>query len=202
MKKILKTIGLGGALMLASGLAYAEPDAYRIDDTHSFANWTIRHVASKTSGTFGDIKGKILIDREHLANSSVEAKINMLSVNSNHVKRDEHIKKSEYLDVEKFAEMTFVSTKVEATNNSEGVITGNLSLHGVTKEMTFPFKVLGFGADPWGGFRMGIEAHTAIKASDFGFGWGVKPNAPVGDDIEITLLIEGVKMPMEIKLMK
>ncbi|MFM9836420.1 MAG: YceI family protein [Methylophilaceae bacterium] len=202
MRKTLKIIGLGGILMLASSLACAEPDAYRIDDTHSFANWTIRHVASKTSGTFGDIKGKILIDRQHLSNSSVEAKINMMSVNSNHVKRDEHIKKSEYLDVEKFSEMTFVSTKVEATNNSEGVITGNLSLHGVTKEMTFPFKVLGFGADPWGGFRMGIEAHTAIKASDFGFGWGVKPNAPVGDDIEITLLIEGVKMPMEIKLMK
>jgi len=188
--------------LLIASLSYAEPDAYRIDDTHSFANWTIRHVASKTSGTFSDIKGKVLIDREHLSNSSVEAKINMLSVNSNHVKRDEHIKKSEYLDVDKYAEMTFVSTKVEATNNSEGVVTGNLTLHGVSKELTFPFKVLGFGADPWGGYRMGIEAHTAIKASDFGFGWGVKPNAPIGNDIEVILLIEGVKLPMEIKLMK
>jgi polyisoprenoid-binding protein YceI len=202
MRTIFKSIPLGGILLLIANLSYAEPDAYRIDDTHSFANWTIRHVASKTSGTFGDIKGKILIDREHLSNSSVEAKINMLSVNSNHTKRDEHIKKSDYLDVDKYAEMTFVSTKVEANNNSEGVITGNLTLHGVTKELTFPFKVLGFGADPWGGYRMGIEAHTAIKASDFGFGWGVKPNAPIGDDIEIILLIEGVKLPMEIKFIK
>ena len=202
MRRIFKSFALGGTLLLIASLSYAEPDAYRIDDTHSFANWTIRHVASKTSGTFGDIKGKILIDREHLSNSSVEAKINMLSVNSNHAKRDEHIKKSEYLDVDKYAEMTFVSTKVEANNNSEGVITGNLTLHGVTKELTFPFKVLGFGADPWGGYRMGIEAHTAIKASDFGFGWGVKPNAPVGDDIEIILLIEGVKLPLEFKFIK
>jgi polyisoprenoid-binding protein YceI len=202
MRRILNSVALGGTLLLIANLSYAEPDAYRIDDTHSFANWTIRHVASKTSGTFSDIKGKVLIDREHLANSSVEAKINMLSVNSNHSKRDEHIKKSEYLDVDKYAEMTFVSTKVEANNNNEGLITGNLTLHGVTKEMTFPFKVLGFGADPWGGYRMGIEAHTAIKASDFGFGWGVKPNAPIGDDIEIILLIEGVELPMEIKLMK
>ncbi len=200
MNELLKTTGLGAALMLASGLAYAEPDVYRIDDSHSFANWTIRHVASKTSGTFSDVKGKILIDRDNLAKSSVEAKINMLSVNSSHAKRDEHIKKPEYLDVEKFAEMTFVSSKIVASNNNEGVMTGNLTMHGVTKEMTFPFKVLGFGADPWGGYRMGIEAHTALKASDFGFTWGTKPNAPVGDEIEITLLVEGVKLPVEIKL--
>lgn len=207
MRFLLKTTGLGAALLLGAGLivpglALAEPDAYRIDDSHSFANWTIRHVASKTAGTFSDIKGKILIDREHLEKSSVEAKINMLSVNSSHAKRDEHIKKPEYLDVEKFAEMTFVSKKIEASSNAEGVITGDLTMHGVTKEMTFPFKVLGFGADPWGGQRMGIEAHTSLKASDFGFAWPLKPNPPVGDEIEITLLIEGVKLPTENKTIK
>lgn len=185
------------ALMAVSGLALADQEAYRIDNSHSFANWTIRHVASKTSGTFTDIKGKILIDRNNLANSSVEAKINLLSVNSSHAKRDEHIKKEEYLDVAKFSEMTFVSSKIEAKNNTEGVITGTFTMHGVAKQMTFPFKVLGFGTDPWGGYRTGIEAHTSLKASDFGFTWPLKPNAPVGDDIEITLLIEGVKLPAE-----
>jgi polyisoprenoid-binding protein YceI len=202
MNFTLKAIGLAGPLMLVSSLAIAEQDAYRIDDSHSFANWTIRHVASKTSGTFSDIKGKVLIDRENLANSSVEAKISLLSVNSSHAKRDEHIKKEEYLDATKFSEMTFVSSKIEANNNSEGVITGILNLHGVSKEMTFPFKVLGFGSDPWGGYRMGMEAHTALKASDFGFTWGTKPNATIGDDIEITLLIEGVKLPVENKTLK
>ncbi|MBA3696434.1 MAG: YceI family protein [Methylotenera sp.] len=179
------------------GLALADQEAYRIDDGHSFANWTVRHVASKTSGTFSDITGKILIDRENLANSSVEAKINVLSVNSSHAKRDEHIKKEEYLDAAKFSEMSFVSSKVEAKNNSEGILTGTLTLHGVSKQMSFSFKVLGFGTDPWGGYRMGLEAHTSLKASDFGFGWGAKPNAPVGDEVEITLLVEGVKLPAE-----
>jgi polyisoprenoid-binding protein YceI len=136
-----------------------------------------------------------MIDANNLANSSVEAKINMLSVNSSHVKRDEHIKKPEYLDVEKYAEMTFVSKKIEAKSNTEGVMTGVLTMHGVAKEMTFPFKVLGFGSDPWGGYRAGFEAHTSLKASDFGFAWSLKPDAPVGNDIEITLLIEGVKLP-------
>ena len=197
MRFNFKTTGLTAALLLASSLAIAEPDAYRIDDSHSFANWSIRHVASKTSGTFSDIKGKILIDANDLSKSSVEAKINMLSVNSSHAKRDEHIKKPEYLDVEKFAEMTFVSKKIEAKSKTEGVMTGVLTMHGVSKEMTFPFKVLGFGTDPWGGYRAGFEAHTSLKASDFGFAWPLKKDAPVGDDIEITLLIEGVKLPPE-----
>ena len=194
MKVNAKQISLAAALVLASSVALAEPEAYRIDDSHSFANWSIRHVASKTSGTFSDITGKILIDANDLTKSSVEAKINMLSVNSSHVKRDEHIKKPEYLDVDKFAEMTFVSKKIEAKSTSEGVMTGVLTMHGVAKEVTFPFKVLGFGQDPWGGFRAGFEAHTALKASDFGFAWPLKKDAPVGDDIEITLLIEGVKL--------
>ena len=190
--KILKSSALVMGLLL-SGLVHAAPETYNIDNTHSFANWSLRHVVSKASGTFTDITGKINVDRDNLANSSVDAKINMLSVNSGYAKRDEHIKEKKYLDVANFAEMRFVSTKIEASNAKEGVMTGNLTLHGVTKEIKLPFKVLGFGQDPWGGERSGFEAHTKIKASDYGFDWGLSPNAPVGDDIEITLLIEGVK---------
>ncbi|WP_047541615.1 YceI family protein [Methylotenera versatilis] len=193
----MRKISVATALVLASSYAIADPETYKIDNSHSFANWSIRHVASKTSGTFSDVTGKIIIDRDNLANSSVDAKINVLSVNSSHAKRDEHIKKAEYLDAAKFGEMTFVSKKIEAKSATEGVMTGVLTLHGVSKEMTFPFKVLGFGSDPWGGYRSGFEAHTSLKASDFGFGWGAKANASVGDDVEITLLIEGVKLPAE-----
>jgi len=182
-----------GVALLFSGVASAAPEVYKIDATHSFANWSLRHVVSRASGTFNDITGNVSIDRANLANSSVDAKINVLSVNSGFAKRDEHIKEKDYLDTAKFAEMRFVSTKIEAKSNTEGVMTGTFTLHGVTKEITLPFKVLGFGLDPWGGERSGFEAHTAIKASDYGFGWAAKPNAPLGDDIEITLLIEGVK---------
>ncbi|MES2501701.1 MAG: YceI family protein [Pseudomonadota bacterium] len=193
MKFLLKKIALATVFTLAASQAFAEAETYNIDNKHSFANWSVRHVVSKTSGTFSDVTGTVVIDKSNLANSSVNAKINLLSVNSSLAKRDEHIKKVEYLDAEKFGEMTFVSKKIEATSATEGVMTGVLTLHGVAKEMTFPFKVLGFGADAWGGYRSGFEAHTSLKASDFGFGWGTKPNASVGDDIEITLLIEGIK---------
>ncbi len=181
-------------------LAIADTDNYSIDDTHSFASFTIRHVVSKTTGIFPDIKGNILIDRSDLSKSSIEAKINVMSVNTNHAKRDVHIReKAEYLDAGKFGWMNFVSTKIEASTKEEGILTGNLTLHGVTKEISFPFKILGFGYDPWGGQRAGFEAHTIIKASDYGFAWGFQPKGPIGNDIEITLLIEGIKSSPDFK---
>jgi polyisoprenoid-binding protein YceI len=192
MNSIRKILGIASLLALSN--AMAEIENYKIDNAHSFANFSIRHVASKLSGTFSDVTGNLKIDRDNLANSSVDAKISLLSVNTSLAKRDEHIKKEEYLDVGHFADMQFVSTKVIASKKAnEGVITGKLTLHGVTKELTFPFKVLGFANDPWGGYRTGIEAKTNLKASDFGFTWAAKAGGPVGDDLEVTLLIEGVK---------
>jgi len=190
----LKTTALLlGALFSGMNVAVAAPVTYKIDAAHSFANWSVRHVVAKASGTFNEISGNIQIDADNLANSSVDAKINVLSVNSGLAKRDAHIKEKDYLDTAKFAEMTFVSTKIEAKSATEGVMTGKFTMHGVTKEISLPFKVLGFGNDPWGGERSGFEAKTSLKASDYGFGWALKPNGPVGDDIEITLLIEAVK---------
>lgn len=191
MKKILSGLALAGFASLACA---SNVQTYGIDNTHSFANFTIRHVVSKTSGTFPDVTGLITIDHDDLKNSSVKASINVLSISTNHTKRDEHITtKPEYLDAGKYSKMTFESTSVEATSKTEGILHGNFTMHGVTKEIAFPFKILGIGMDPWGGTRMGIEAHTSLKASDYGFTWGVQPNAPVGDEIDITLLIEGVK---------
>lgn len=187
------------SLSLASSLALAAQETYKIDQDHSFINWTIRHVAAKASGTFPDVKGTLVIDREKLENSSVDARINVLSVNSSHAKRDDHIRKADYLDAHQFGEATFTSTRIESKGQNEGVITGKFTLHGVTREISFPFKVLGFGTDPWGGYRTGIEAKTSIKASDYGFTWMNKPNAPVGDEVELTLLIEGVRMDAKAK---
>jgi len=193
MKYLRLPLLLSSLLCLALP-ARAELETYNIDPAHSFANFSIRHVVAKLSGTFSDMTGRLEIDRDNLAKSSVQAKISLLSVNTSHAKRDEHIKKSDYLDVANFADMQFKSTRIVATDKpNEGEVTGILTLHGVSKELSFPFKILGFGKDPWGGERIGIEAKTKIKASDYGFQWGLKPNAPVGDEIEVTLLIEGVK---------
>lgn len=188
MKKLLLALGLVSAMQ-----AYAVTESYNIDAGHSFANFSIRHVVAKTSGSFSDVQGIIKIDRDNLENSSVQAKIAVASISTRHAKRDGHIQKPDYLDASQYGEITFVSTKVQAKSATEGIMTGHFTMRGVTKEITIPFKVLGFGTDPWGGQRAGFEGHTIIKASDYGYTWMKSPNAPVGDDIEVTLLIEGLK---------
>lgn len=190
MKK--KIVGILGGLLL-SGAVIAAEETYEIDNKHSFANFTIRHVVAKTAGSFTDVTGVIKIDAEHLEKSSVKAKILVASVNTGLVKRDEHIQKNEYLDAINFGEIIFVSQSVKALSATEGTITGDFTMHGITKTISMPFKVLGFGADPWGGKRAGFEAITKLKASDYGFGWMKEVNAPVGDDIEVTLFIEAIK---------
>ncbi len=188
MKKLVCLIALA-----YSSMSFAATETYDIDAGHSFANFSIRHVVSKTSGSFNDVTGVIKIDRENLSNSQVKAVIKVASVNTGLAKRNEHIQKPEYLDAVNFGEITFVSEKIVAKSNTAGEMTGKFTMHGVTKTITLPFTVLGFGTDPWGGERSGFEAKTTIKASDYGFGWMKKAGAPVGDDIEVVLLIEGVK---------
>jgi polyisoprenoid-binding protein YceI len=168
-------------------------EVYNIDNKHSFANFSIRHIVAKTSGTFTDITGVIKVDADDLSQSSVNAVINVASVQTGLAKRNDHLQGVKYLDGTNFSEMTFVSEKVVSKTKTTGEMTGKLTLHGVTKTVTLPFTVLGFGADPWGGMRAGFEAKTSIKASDYGFTWMNKAGSPVGDEIAITLLIEGVK---------
>ncbi len=198
MKKYV--IGLISGFLL-SGHAFAATEPYHIDNKHSFANFSIRHIVAKTSGTFTDITGEIKLNPDHLETASVNAVIDMQSLNTNHEKRDKHIKKPKYLDMGKYSTITFVSKSVTATSKTEGIMVGDFTMHGVTKELTIPFKVLGFGFDPWGGQRAGFEAKTTIKASDYGFTWMKKANAPVGDEIEVTLLIEGIKAKKEIEVL-
>ncbi len=188
MKKTLFLIAL-----FASAPTWAATETYTIDPTHSFANFSIRHVVSKTTGTFNDVTGVISIDPTNLNTANVRATINVSSVNTGFAKRDEHIKADKYLDVAKYTQIQFESTKVVASSQTQAVIKGNLTMHGVTKPIEFPVKVLGYGSDPWGGQRSGFEGKLMLKASEYGFGWATGANAPVGDDIEITLLIEGVK---------
>jgi polyisoprenoid-binding protein YceI len=190
MKK--KIVGALSGLLISSAVM-AATETYQIDNKHSFANFNIRHIVAKTTGSFTDVTGVIKIDAEHLEKSSVQAKIGVASVNTGLAKRDEHIQKSDYLDDLNFGEITFVSKSVKALSATEGTMTGDFMMHRVTKTISMPFKVLGFGADPWGGQRAGFEATTKIKASDYGFGWMKEANAPVGDDIEVTLFIEAIK---------
>jgi polyisoprenoid-binding protein YceI len=173
--------------------ARAEIETFSIDNTHSFANWEVRHVVAITTGTFWDIKGKIVLDTGNIAKSSVDATISTYSLNSSHLRRDVHVLTEEFLDARNHPEMKFVSTAVKPVTADKGTLTGNLTLRGVTKPVTLDYHILGMGQDPWGGMRIGFKASAKIKRSDFGI-TKYTPTGPVGNDMEITLLIEGIKL--------
>lgn len=173
--------------------AQAEIQPYKIDNTHSFANWEIRHVVARTSGTFHDVQGKIVLDTDNIAKSTVEANISVYSLNSSHIKRDVHLLTNEFLDARDYPDMKFASTKVMPVTPEKGTLTGNLTLHGVTKPVTLDYQILGLGKDPWGGMRIGFKAATRINRSDYGVSKHV-PYGPVGNEVDITLLIEGIRL--------
>jgi polyisoprenoid-binding protein YceI len=184
--------------------ARAEVETYAIDKDHSFANWKIRHVAARVSGTFSDVSGNVFIDQQNLANSRVDATINVFSLHSSHRERDSHLLTSEFFDALKFKTILFVSTAVKPTGPDRGTLAGELTMHGVTRPVELSFRVLGFGPDPWGGYRSGFEATMVLKRSDYGITWGLDlpGGGPVGDEVEITLLIEGVKLGPDGKPLK
>jgi polyisoprenoid-binding protein YceI len=175
----------------------AEVETYMIDKVHSMANFKIRHLFSKVSGTFSDVAGTIWLDKDNLEASRVEATINVHSIDTNHEKRDNHLLSKDFFHAKKYPIIRFVSTTVEVGDKSEGVMAGELTMHGVTRSVQLPFKILGFGPDPWGGYRSGFEAATVLKRSDFGINYGIDPKeggSAVGDEVEVTILIEGIKL--------
>ncbi len=184
------------AFLVASGFALtarAEIQTYKIDNTHSFANWEIRHVVARTSGTFHDVQGKIVLDTDNIAKSAVETSISVYSLNSSHLKRDIHVLTEDYLGARDYPDMKFVSTKVAPVTSEKGSLTGNLTLHGVTKPVTLEYQILGLGKDPWGGMRIGFKATTRLNRADYGISKGL-PYGPVGNEVDITLLIEGIRL--------
>ena len=193
----LTSVLIAGVVALFLPLSVrAETETYMIDKVHSMANFKIRHLFSKVSGTFSDVTGTIRLDRGNLEASHVEATINVYSVDTNHEKRDNHLLSKDFFHAEKYPIMRFVSTSVEVTGENEGVMSGELTLHGVTRSVKMPFKILGFGPDPWGGYRSGFEATILLKRSDYGidYGLGEKGGSAVGDEVEVNMLIEGIKL--------
>jgi polyisoprenoid-binding protein YceI len=174
----------------------AQVETYMIDEVHSSANFKIRHLFSKVSGTFSEVTGKIWIDRDNLSGAKVDATISVYSLDTNHQKRDTHLRSTDFFHVEKYAVIHFVSNSIEAMSKNEGFMHGDLTIHGVKHPVKLPFKVLGFGPDPWGGYRSGFEASTVLKRSDYGITYGLdeRGEGAVGNEVEVTLLIEAIKL--------
>jgi polyisoprenoid-binding protein YceI len=192
MKKVTILAPLSALLIAHSAFA---ADTYVFDKLHSTIGFQIRHLFSKVPGKFGDFSGQIQLDEANPEQSSVEVTIETASIDTGVKMRDDDLRSPKFFDVKKFPEITFKSTAVKKTGENTADVTGNLTMHGVTKEVVLKVELLGKGAGPKNSTVSGWDASTALKRSDYGLTWNqvIEGTQMVGDDVQIELHIEADK---------
>jgi|SRR5579884_3712515 len=167
---------------------------WQIDPAHSSAEFIVRHMMiTNVRGGFGKISGIVVWDPDNPAATSIDATIDVSSIHTRDEQRDAHLRSADFFDAEKYPTITFRSTKAEAAGEGEAKVTGDLTIHGVTKPVTL--QVEGPSSetkDPFGNVRIGASAKTKIRRSDFGLSWNAALETGgflVGDDVKIELEI-------------
>ena len=171
---------------------------WNIDPAHSGAEFKVKHMMiSNVKGSFSGLAGVLT---EHATDSTlsyVQAAIPVATISTGDAQRDEHLKSAEFFDAEKFPTLNFKSTKVVKKGEAEYEVTGDLTIHGVTKPVTFAVEGPSApGKDPWGQTKIGLSATTKINRKDFGLSWNAALETGgflVGDEIAITLEVQFIK---------
>jgi polyisoprenoid-binding protein YceI len=178
------------ALLLLALPALSQADTLKIDPVHSTVGFKIRHLFANVTGRFTDVSGTIDIDPDHPENAGVNATIAIKSIDTANQMRDKDLRGANFFDADQFPDMTFKSTKVAVTGQ-EADLTGDLTLHGVTKPVTLHVTFLGKGPGMRGGLTTGWEATGSLKRSDYGLTWSktIEGTQLVGDDVSIDLEI-------------
>ena len=182
------------ALALAiAAPALAQGADYVIDTegAHAFIQFRIKHLGySWLLGRFNQFEGRFSYDEENPDHSRVEVTIKTASIDSNHAERDKHLRGEDFLEVDKYPEARFVSTAFRENDDHTATLTGNLTLHGVTRPVTIDVKHVGHGPDPWGGDRRGFEGTTILRLTDFDIDYDLGPAAR---EVELFLSVEGIR---------
>lgn len=185
----MKTLTTTVLALTMATTAFADNYKIDVDGAHASINFETKHIGiSILNGRFDKFDGNFEFDAADPSTGTVSVNIDMQSVNSNHGKRDNHLRSADFFDVSNFPNATFVSTGIELTDGKTGVITGDLTIRGVTKSVAINAEFLAEGDDPWGGYRAGFSGRTTISLGDYGMG-GVIGNA----NIDIILHVEGIR---------
>jgi polyisoprenoid-binding protein YceI len=171
---------------------------WNIDPVHSHAQFKVKHMMiSNVKGEFTAVSGKLELNSADITKSRVEASVDATTINTREAQRDVHLKSADFLDVEKFPVLTFKSTRISKAGAEEIKVEGDLTIHGVTRNVAFevegPTPAM---KDPWGNTRIGLSATTRINRKDFGVTWNSALETGgllVGEDVTITLDVEFVK---------
>ena len=188
-----RTMFAAAGLILSATVFAAAPPAgnYKIDAVHSVAYFEVGHLGgiSRFMGRFNDMSGDLVVDTP--AKSTIKVNIKTDSIDTKHEGMDKHLKSPDFFNAVQFPNLSFSSTAVTLNAAGEGTVAGNLSLHGVTKPVTFTLKQIGSGKGMKGETRVGYVANGTIKRTDFGMGYGV-PGAAT-DEVDLRINIEAVK---------
>jgi len=171
-----------------------QADNYAIDipGMHANVQFRVKHLGfSWLYGRFNKFDGEFSYDAANPAASKVSVTIDMTSLDSNHAERDKHLRADTYLDTDRYPEARFVSTRIEPSTEGHAKVIGQLTLHGVTREIVIDAAHVGAGDDPWGGFRRGFYGTATLRPSDYGIDISVL--GPDSQVVELDLAIEGVR---------
>jgi polyisoprenoid-binding protein YceI len=171
---------------------------WNVDSTHSVVEFKVKHMMiSNMKGQFTSVTGTLSLDEADLTQSTVEAAIEIASIHTRDEGRDAHLKGADFFDAEQFPAMQLKSTHIALKSDGELVVTGDLTIKGVTRSVQFAVEGPTPGTkDPWGNTRIGVAASTKINRKDFGLTWNAALEAGglmVGEDVSITLDLEFVK---------
>ena len=170
---------------------------WNFDLSHSSVNFSVRHLMiSKVHGRFTQWDGSLEIDDADVTQSKLDVAIQAASIETRDEKRDAHLRSADFFDVATYPTLTFKSTKIEKRSDSELAVTGELTIHGVTKSVTLDVELNGESKDPWGGIRRGFSAKTSVNRKDFGLTWNAAletGGVVVGDKVEISIEVEAIK---------
>jgi polyisoprenoid-binding protein YceI len=189
MNRFLVSTAACLALLVASHVARAA-DEYKVDMSHTSVIFSVNHLNfSYCYGRFNRAEGAFTIDASAPENSQFKFVVDATSIDTNDKKRDAHLSGQDFFSVNEFPTITFQSTAVKPTTDGMEV-TGELTMHGVTKQVVLPFVKLGEGKSPFNDERIGFLCQTQVNRSDFGM---TNMLEGIGDEVAITLSFEGVK---------
>ena len=175
--------------------ATTQTTTHSIDKAHSEVTFQVRHLLTKVRGRFSEFDGTIEYDELTPERSSVNVTIQAASIDTNERDRDTHLRSADFFDVEKIPTLTFKSTGVTRKRSDHFEVTGDLTIHGITKPVTLAVAFLGKAKDPWGHERLAFEAETTINRKDFGLLWNAVLETGgflVGDEAKISLSVQAL----------
>lgn len=176
--------------------APARAAVYQVDPDHSSVSFKVKHLLSKVQGQFNKFEGTIDYEPGQPGAWKASGAIDVSSIDTNVEERDKHLKSADFFDAGKYPSIEFHSTSVKDATETGATLEGVLKMHGVEKPVTLAVEIGGVGRDPWGNTRAAFTAVTKINRQDFGIQWNQKLDQGgflLGDDVEVTLEIEGIQ---------